>query len=267
MQHVPLLVASEVREIEGKDAERQVLLTNATAIQEEWLRELFPEGFREEIDVHFDSVQRRVVAKRTVRFRDLVLRARETDQVPLDEAAGLLADQIEAGECVLKNWDDAVEQWIVRLNLLAGWFPEWELPAMGPADRRMLLEQICYGAISYREIKERPVWPTVKSWLTGPQQHLVDEFAPERIQMPNGRKFRIVYSPTAAPTIAARIQDLYGVEQELRIAQGRVPLVIQVLAPNQRPIQVTQNLANFWKESYPVIKKELQRKYPKHEWR
>ncbi len=71
----------------------------------------------------------------------------------------------------------------------------------------------------------------------------------------------------AAPSIAARIQDLYGVEQELRIAQGRVALVIQVLAPNQRPIQVTQNLATFWRESYPKLKQELQRKYPKHEWR
>jgi ATP-dependent helicase HrpB len=267
VQHVPLLVASEVREIEGKDAERQVLLTNATAIEEEWLRELFPDGFHESVEVRFDSVQRRVVAKRTVRFRDLILRAKETDQVPLDEAAGLLAREVEAGNCVLKNWDDAVEQWIIRVNLLATWFPEWELPTLGPEDRQMLIEQICHGAISYREIKERPVWPAVKSWLSAAQQHLVDEYAPERMQMPNGRKFKIIYSPTAAPVIAARIQDLYGVEQELRIAQGRVPLVIQVLAPNQRPIQITQNLANFWKESYPVIKKELQRKYPRHEWR
>jgi ATP-dependent helicase HrpB len=267
VQHVPLLVASEVREIEGKDAERQVLLTNATAIQEEWLRELFPEGFHEETEVRFDSVQRRAVARKSVRFRDLVLRAKESDDVPLDAAASLLATEIENGSCVLKNWDDSVEQWITRLNLLAGWYPEWELPRITPDDRRMLLEQICHGATSYREIKERPVWPVVKSWLSPTQQKLLDDYAPERMSMPNGRKFKIVYSPSAAPVIAARIQDLYGVEQDLRIAGGRVPLVIQVLAPNQRPIQITESLANFWKESYPVLKKELQRKYPKHEWR
>ena len=186
--------------------------------------------------------------------------------MPLNEAAALLAAEVESGECVLKSWDDAVEQWITRVNLLAGWFPEWELPRIDAEDRRLLIEQICHGAISYSEIKERPVWPVVKSWLSPAQQRLVDEYAPERMEMPNGRKFKIVYSPTAAPVIAARIQDLYGVEQELRIAHGRIPLVIQVLAPNQRPIQITQNLANFWKESYPVIKKELQRKYPRHEW-
>jgi ATP-dependent helicase HrpB len=71
----------------------------------------------------------------------------------------------------------------------------------------------------------------------------------------------------APPVLAARIQELYDVTAGLRVAAGRVPVVIQVLAPNHRPIQVTQDLANFWRESYPKIKLELQRKYPKHEWR
>ena len=266
VHHSPLVVASEVREIDMKD-ERQVLLTLATAIKEEWLRELFPDGFVDTVDVRFDSTQRRVVARKTVRFRDLILRAKETDEVPKDQAAALLAEQVELGECPLKNWDDAVEQWIIRLNLLADWWPEFQLPKLGLEDRHLLIEQICFGAISYREIKERAVWPVVKSWLSHAQQELVDDYAPERIDLPNGRKAKIIYAPNAAPTIATRIQDLYGVESEIRIARNRVPLVIQVLAPNHRPIQVTQNLANFWKESYPKIKQELQRKYPKHLWK
>ena len=266
VHHSPLIVASEVREIEIK-GEHQVLLTLATAIKEEWLRELFPDGFADSVEVRFDSTQRRVVARQTVRFRDLVLRAKETDKVPLDEAAALLAEQVEAGACVLKNWDESVEQWIIRLNLLADWWPELQLPKLGPDDRRLLIEQVCHGAISYREIKERPVWPVVKSWLSPAQQELLEEYAPERLPAPNGRKFKIQYASKAAPTIAARIQDLYGVESEIRIARHRVPVVIQVLAPNHRPIQVTQNLANFWKESYPKIKQELQRKYPKHLWK
>ncbi len=266
VQHAPVLVASEVREVEIK-GEPQVLLTLATEVKEEWLRELFPDGFSEGLEVRFDSVQRRVIGRKAVRFRDLVLRAKDTDQVPPGEAARLLAEEIEAGRCELKNWDHAVEQWIIRLNLLADWFPEWELPKLAPEDRRLLLEQICHGATSYREVKDRPVWPTVKSWLQPAQARLVDEYAPERIELPNGRKWKIAYAPNAVPTVAARIQDLYGVEGDLRIAGGRVTLTIQVLAPNQRPIQVTSNLANFWKESYPKLKLELQRKYPKHEWR
>jgi len=267
VQSAQLLVACEVREIEGRDAEKQVLLTLATGIEEGWLRELFPESFSESTDVVFDSVQRRVVGKRTVRFRDLILRSKDSDSVPQDAAAALLAAEVQDGRCPLKAWDDSVEQWITRVNLVAEWCPEWEIPAIGDMDRHMLIEQICLGASSYREIKERPVWPVVKTWLSNPQLDLVEKMAPERLEMPNGRKFKIAYAGKAAPTIAVRIQDLYGVEGELRIAGGKTPVVIQILAPSHRPIQVTQNLSNFWKESYPKIKQELQRKYPKHEWR
>jgi ATP-dependent helicase HrpB len=262
----PLLVASEVREVAIR-GEVETLLTLATAIREEWLRELFPEAFVESAEVFFDSSLRRVLAKRQTRFHDLVLHAEQSDKVPLEQAAALLAREVEAGACPLKQWDNAVDQWILRLNQLATWRPEFALPRIGDDERRMLVEQICLGATSYKEIKERPVWPTVKAWLSPTQQELLDDYAPERLELPNGRKAKITYAANAAPSIAARIQDLYGVTGELRIARHTVPLVIQVLAPNHRPIQITQNLATFWKESYPKIKQELQRKYPKHEWR
>jgi ATP-dependent helicase HrpB len=262
----PLLVASEVREIEIR-GEVETLLTLATAIKEEWLRELFPDGFAETTEVFFDAQLRRVLAKRQTRFRDLVLHAEQSDKVPHEQAAALLAREVEAGTCPLKNWDNAVDQWILRLNQLAGWYPEFELPPIGDDDRRMLVEQICLGATSYKEIKERAVWPVVKSWLSPAQQDLLEKYAPERFELPNGRKAKITYDAKAAPTIATRIQDLYGVSGEIRIAGNRIPVVIQVLAPNHRPIQITQNLATFWKDSYPKIKQELQRKYPKHEWR
>jgi ATP-dependent helicase HrpB len=262
----PLLVASEVREVAIR-GEVETLLTLATAIREEWLRELFPDGFAETTEVFFDSTLRRVLAKKQTRFRDLVLRAEQSDKVPAEQAAVLLAREVEAGTCPLKNWDNAVDQWILRLNQLASWYPEFELPPIGEEDRRMLIEQICLGATSYKDIKERQVWPTVRSWLSPVQQDLLEKYAPERIELPNGRKAKITYDPKAAPTIATRIQDLYGVDTEIRIGGNRVPVVIQVLAPNHRPIQITQNLATFWKDSYPKIKQELQRKYPRHEWR
>jgi ATP-dependent helicase HrpB len=262
----PLLVASEVREIAMR-GNVETLLTLATAIQEEWLRELFPDGFIETTEVAYDMTQRRVIARRITRFHDVMLRSQSSDDVHLDQAATLLAREVVAGSCPLKNWDHAVEQWILRLNQLADWYPELELPKLSTADHVTLIEQICHGATSYREIKERAVWPVVKSWLSTAQQKLLDDLAPERLALPKGRTFKITYAENAPPTIAVRIQDLYGVEGDLRIAGGRVSLVIQVLAPNFRPIQMTTNLANFWKESYPKIKQELQRKYPKHEWR
>jgi len=266
VQHAPLFVASEVREVAIK-GEVQTLLTLATAVKEEWLREMFPGDFSIGETALFDSMQRRVMARREVKFRDLVLSAAQSDKASPEAAARILAELVVSGKCPLTNWDNAVEQWIIRLNRLREWMPELELPTLGAEDRIALIEQICYGGASYREIKEKPVWPTVKAWLSGQQQAMLDKLAPERIELPNGKKWKIQYDPTAAPTIAARIQELYGVEGSLTIAAGRVPLVIQVLAPNHRPIQVTQNLSTFWKESYPKHKQELQRKYPRHEWR
>jgi ATP-dependent helicase HrpB len=267
VHHSPLLVAADVREVQGKGGELNVLLNNATAVREEWLAELDPQAFRKEEKYFYDTTHRRVMARRQTCFRDLVLRFDTTDKVPKEAAARLLAEQIIAGTFALDNWDNAVEQWIVRLHRLRLWMPELELPAIGQEDRNALIEQICHGCSTYREVKDRAVWPVVKSWLSDAQQGLLEKYAPERVALPNGRKWKIVYDEKAAPTIAARIQELYGVESNLTIAAGRVPLVIQVLAPNHRPIQITENLTTFWRESYPKLKIELQRRYPKHEWR
>lgn len=265
-QKAPLLVIGEVREVSGKDGV-QTLLTQATAIKEEWLREIFPDAFSQVVQVFYDKTLRRVMARRETRFHDLVLKSELTDKTPPSEAAALLAEQVVSGACPLANWDNAVDQWIIRLNRLREWMPELALPALTDEDRAALIEQICYGAATYKEIKERAVWPVVKSWLSPQQVEFLEKYAPERLEMPNGRKFKIAYDEKGAPTIAVRIQDLYGVEQSLPIAAGRVPVTIQVLAPNHRPIQVTQNLATFWRESYPKIKVELARKYPKHLWK
>ena len=141
-----LIVASEIREIESSDKERQVLLTLATKIEEEWLRELFPEAFREEIIVAFDSTQRRVIARRETRFHDLILRSETAGEVPTEAAAAILAREVLDGNLTLKNWDNAIEQWIARVHCVADWFPELELPQISEAEKLSLLEQICLGA-------------------------------------------------------------------------------------------------------------------------
>jgi ATP-dependent helicase HrpB len=282
VSNAPLLVAAEVREVQsgtGKDKEVNVLLSLATAVKEEWLRELFPDDFNATQTVVYDTTQRRVFVERRKSFRDLVLEAERSDDVPLDDAARILADEVLAGRCPLKNWNDAVEQWIVRVNRLREWMPELDLPAITEDDRRTFVEQICHGALSYKEIKDKPVWPTLKGWLSLPQQAWVEEHAPERIELKGGkspgqqpkphgqpRHAKVTYSTDGPPTISARIQDLYGTNT-LAVAGGRVPVRIEVLAPNQRPVQVTDNLGNFWRETYPKLKQELQRKYPKHEWK
>jgi ATP-dependent helicase HrpB len=260
-----LLVAGEIREVEARD-ELRVLLSLATAVEETWLREAFPDDFSEGTETLFEPNARRVMTRRTRLFRDLVLDYSERDATDADAAARLLTEEVLAGRCPLKNWNDEVEQWFVRLEFLRRAMPELELTAADDEAKRAIVEQICHGAFTYKAIKDAPVMPVLREWISSQGQRWLDQFAPERIELPGGRKARVIYRPEESPMTAARIQDLYGVTS-LTVAKGRVPLTIQILAPNQRPVQITSDLANFWKESYPKIKQELQRRYPKHEWR
>jgi len=267
VQHAPLFVVAEVREVEGKDEEVRTILSLATAIEADWLRELFPDDIQAELKVQFDPTQKRVAAAELSRFRGLALSARRVEPPPADTAARLLADEVVAGNLVLKEWDHTVEQWILRLNLLSKWCPELSLPPITEDDRRHLIKQICHGAIGYKDIKDKEVKPVVQSWLSHAQRELLDKHAPERLSLPNGRTPKVSYEASNPPHIAMRIQELYDVMQTPKIALGRVPVLVHILTPGMKPVQVTQDLANFWREHYPRIKSELQRRYPKHEWR
>lgn len=260
-----LLVAGEIREVQSRD-ELRVILSQATVINEAWLRELFPDDFSEGTETVYDSAQRRVVTRTTRLFRDLMLDYTEHDATDREVAARLLAEEVMAGRCPLKNWDDAVEQWFARLACLGAWMPELGLPLADDEARRAMVSQLCYGSFSYKAIKDVEVWPVLRDWLSAQAQRWLDQYAPERLELPGGRRAKLIYKSGSAPVTAARIQDLYGVTS-LTVAAGRQPVTIQILAPNQRPVQITTDLANFWRESYPKIKQELQRKYPKHEWR
>jgi len=267
VQESALLVAAEVQEVEGKDKGVSTVLSLATAIEEAWLRELFPGDLSAVPRVFYDATTKRVYAEEQVRFRELAISTRRVEPPPADAAARLLADEVLAGRLELSDWDEAVEQWIVRLNLLHGWCPELALPGIGEEDRRHLVEQVCHGAFSGKEIRDRPVKATVKSWLSPAQQDLLERHAPERLPLSNGRTPRVNYERTGPPHIALRIQELYDVTATPRIAMGRVAVLVHILAPSMRPVQITQDLAGFWREHYPRIKQELQRRYPKHKWR
>ena len=267
VQNAPLFVAAEVTEIETR-GEARVVLSLATAVEEAWLAELFPGDYRDATGVVYDESTRRVIARRERRFRDLLLDAKPTAGPPeAGEAAALLAREVLAGRIVLPEWNDAVEQWIIRVNCLAKWFPETGAAPITAADRATLVEQICLGAFGARELKDKPVMPVLEGWLTPAQRAALAEHLPERLVMANGRRSRMMYATEGPPVLAARIQELYGVSGRLTLGRGRVPVRIEVLAPNQRPIQVTEDLTAFWRDMYPKVKVELSRKYPRHEWR
>jgi ATP-dependent helicase HrpB len=262
-----LFVAAEIREVETRDKEVNTILSLATAIEADWLRELFPEDLESDLRVQFDSTQKRVVAAELLKFRGLALSAKRVEPPPADAAAKILANEILAERLPLPNWNHEVEQWLARLNFLCVNCPELQLPSFGDDDKKHVVEQLCHGTVSYKEIKEREVKPIVMSWLSQLQRELLDKHAPERLKLPNDRTPKVNYETGKSPFISLRIQELYDVNQTPKIAMGKILVTVHILTPGMKPIQVTQDLANFWREHYPKIKSELQRKYPKHFWR
>src|SRR5204862_2663560 len=90
--------------------------------------------------------------------------------------------------------------------------------------------------------------------------------APERFRAPSGRSFALAYELGRPPVLAVRIQEMFGLTDTPRVAAGRVPVLLHLLAPNFRPQQVTDDLASFWKNTYPQVRKELRARYPRHAW-
>ncbi|MGB0744744.1 MAG: ATP-dependent helicase C-terminal domain-containing protein, partial [Opitutales bacterium] len=264
----PLFVAAEIEERELR-GDVGVLLGLASCVERGWISEYFAEALGEGSFTEYDASVRRVVSCAQVRFRDLVLEEAAAAEPDLDQAAGLLAREVAEGRLNLKQWDAVVENWIQRVNFVARHCPETEVATIDDEARLLLIEQICHGATSYKEIKDRPVLRTVQEWIRPEQQYYIETYAPAELDLPRRKRpARLRYEADGRAFIASKLQDFYDLPGDsLRVANGQVPLVIELLAPNGRPAHVTDDLDGFWGGAYHHVRKELAGRYPKHEWR
>ncbi len=263
-----LFVAAEIDEIQTR-GEVTVFLDLATAVEESWLEEYFPNEFSEATSVRYDAVQKRVLTLRERSFRGLVLATKLLPDFPSDEASKILAEEILAGRLRLEDWDERVEAWIRKVNFAAKHCPELEIATIDADARRMLVEEICLGATSYKDIRNKPVWETVRGWTTREQAAAIAATLPDTISLPHKKHpAKICYTEDCEAVVSATVQELYDADgTKLRVCGGRVPLVIEVQSPARRTFQRTSDLDAFWKTSYESVKKELKGRYPKHEWR
>jgi ATP-dependent helicase HrpB len=144
--------------------------------------------------------------------------------------------------------------------------PELGLPALEAAELDELLEWLCLGRRSFAELRAAPWLEAIQDRLGHAQRQAVEREAPERLAVPSGSRIAVRYEVGRPPVLAVRIQEVFGLRETPRIAGGRVPVVLHLLAPNFRPQQVTDDLASFWANTYPLIRKELRARYPRHAW-
>jgi len=195
----------------------------------------------------------------------------------LDEAPAKLPDEetvtAALAEAAKQNWSrvfppddiDAVNL-IARVRCLGEWRPELSLPGWSDAELQALLPQLCTRCRSLEEVRCANWSDVLKSTLTGSQRAALDREAPERLAVPSGSRIALMYEVGRPPILAVRIQEVFGWADTPRIAGGRVPVLLHLLAPNHRPQQITDDLRSFWNTAYQQIRGELRRRYPKHAW-
>ena len=143
------------------------------------------------------------------------------------------------------------------------------LPPLDDAAIEAALAEMALGLRSFAELESASRAGGLVRALErrmGPARRIMDEVAPETLRLRGGRQTKVHYEADQTPWIASRLQDFFGMRETPAVARGVVPVVVRLLAPNQRPVQMTTDLAGFWQRLYPEVRKELSRRYPKHAW-
>jgi ATP-dependent RNA helicase HrpB len=255
----PLFLAIELNDVGGEARARLI-----SAIERDWLP---AEMLERREEVFFNPGKGQVEARLRTYWIDLML-----DEAPVaisnkSAAADLLAQQARHQlDQLLPAADTGAGHFLARVRWLAEAMPDLRLPRLDEADLQQLLPEMCYGLRSLDEIRNADWLSILQSKVGYDRLAEIDRLAPAHLELPNGNRHSITYEAGKTPVLAVRIQEVFGVAETPRIAGGRVPLLLHLLGPNHRPQQVTADLASFWQNGYPEVKKELRRRYPKHSW-
>ncbi|CAK9016500.1 ATP-dependent RNA helicase HrpB, partial [Durusdinium trenchii] len=220
------------------------LVRMASAVEAEWLPAT---ARRQDVEVFFHPSQKQVVARRRDYYFDLILSEAPTALPEGDAPAKLLFEH------AVRNWqqvfpakDDDLTSYLERGRCLAEWAPELDLPPLDEEFVHGVLRQLCDQCRSFNELKQADWLAAVRNALTWDQQQRMEQLAPQRLQVPSGSQIRLTYEVGRPPVLAVRIQEIFGLRETPRV--------------------VTVDLESFWANTYPVVKKELARRYPKHPW-
>ncbi|MCC7350493.1 MAG: ATP-dependent helicase HrpB [Phycisphaerales bacterium] len=238
----------------------------ASAIDPDWLRELFPHAIQHVRQAVYDPQRDRVVGLGQTFYHDLLIQQDADAAVEADEAAAILS--LAARPQALRIFQDnpAARLLLDRIEFLRRHMPEHPWPTFDENTLADLLATMTAGKRSVQQLREAPLSSLIQSQLVYPLDRLLDQHAPETLMVPTGNRIRLTYAPNQPPILAVRLQELFGLADTPRLAGGRVPVLLHLLAPNYRPVQITTDLKSFWSNAYFQVRKDLRAQYPKHSW-
>ncbi len=264
------LVAIDAEERRDAAPGKQRLVRLASEIKPEWLIDLFAEALREVTEARWNAQAERVEVVQRLLYDQLVIDESRVQDVHGEQAAKVLAEAALSSGLQRFVDSDRLDNFLSRVAFLAEAFPEAEIPALNEEDVRRALVALCEGLRSFAELRaaagQGGLLEVLRGRLSAEQQRLLAQHAPEFVSIAGRRQVRVNYERSQSPWIASRLQEFFGMKEGPKIAGGRVTLVLHLLAPNQRPVQVTSDLAGFWQRHYPQIRRELSRRYPRHAW-
>ncbi|MGD1278058.1 MAG: ATP-dependent helicase HrpB [Tepidisphaeraceae bacterium] len=247
---------------------REALVRIASAIRPDWLPEMFPQSISRRRNVLFDPQHGRVVAVSSVCYRDLTLSEERDSAVDADQAAQVLAAALRPRAAEIFRSDESAADLLARVALLRKWMPEHPWPAFDEAELADALSDACRGKKSVAELTGGNLVAALEARLIHPLDRLLHQHAPQIIAVPSGSRIRLTYAPSGEqpPVLAVRLQEIFGWTDTPRIAAGRVRVLLHLLGPNYRPVQITDDLKSFWSTTYFQVRKDLRVRYPRHSW-
>jgi ATP-dependent helicase HrpB len=241
--------------VEDRKEKPLPIIRMTSRIEPEWLIDLFPDRMREQSSITWNRVTERVEAVSTLLYDDLVIQESRDSAPDPEDAADLLTQK--ALEVGIDRFVDG--------DALEGLKARIDFAGLQQPDFTEALHNLCLGLRSFADLRgaAKHLIPLVEQTIDA---RLLQDAAPASIRLQGGRQTKVHYERGKPPWIASRLQDFFGMEDTPRIGPDRTPLVLHLLAPNQRAVQTTTDLRGFWERLYPQVRRELMRRYPRHAW-
>jgi ATP-dependent helicase HrpB len=253
-----------VRLLAGRRPGDEDMVQMASAVERDWI-----DGGEVRVSTRpvFDAARGRVVGRRREMLGPLVLSEADHPECPAAEAEEVLAEAARKNPTKALGLDQgAAAATLERIRFLRANAPDLGLPDPSEEVFAEMIPTLVGGARSFADLARKPAMSIFLGSLSHQQRVALEKEAPEHLRVPSGSNIRLTYDGERPPILAVRIQEMFGLADTPKVASGRVPVLLHLLAPNGRPQQVTSDLASFWKDAYFHVRKDLRIRYPRHPW-